>query len=120
VAMLPPGIILLWSALISICSPSVNILSIPKAGVFAEAQAKAVSQQIIDDIENNTNKLSSSSSRFDGKGFCFMEVGDKKAGYVAADFYNEQGHTTLLEPPSGESYKKKIDFEKGRLNEWLL
>jgi sulfide:quinone oxidoreductase len=95
-------------------------MAIPKAGVFAEAQAKVVSRQIIDDIENNTNKLSSSSSRFDGKGFCFMEIGDKKAGYVAADFYNEQGPTTLLEPPSEESYKKKIDFERSRLNEWLL
>ena len=49
-----------------------------------------------------------------------MEVGNKKAGYVAADFYNEQGPVTLLEPPSEESYKKKIDFERSKLNEWLL
>jgi sulfide:quinone oxidoreductase len=89
---------------------------IPKAGVFAEAQAKVVSQQIIDDIENN----SKFSSRFDGKGFCFMEIGDKKAGYVAADFYNKQGPVTILEPPSEESYKKKIDFERSKLDEWLL
>ena len=85
-------------------------VAIPKAGVFAEAQAKVVSQQIIDDIENNRDKLSS--SKFDGKGFCFMEVGDKKAGYIAADFYNEDGPVTLLEPPSEESYEKKIDFER--------
>jgi sulfide:quinone oxidoreductase len=94
-------------------------MAIPKAGIFAEAQAKVVSQQIVDDIKNNTNRLSLS-SRFDGKGFCFMETGDKKAGYVAADFYNEQGPTALLEPPSEESYKKKIDFERSKLNEWLL
>jgi hypothetical protein len=49
-----------------------------------------------------------------------MEIGDKKAGYVAADFYNESGPTTLLEPPSEELYKKKIDFERSRLSEWLL
>ena len=90
---------------------------IPKAGVFAEAQAKVVSQLIIDDIENNTNKLS---SRFDGKGFCFMEIGDKKAGYVDADFYNEKGPTILLEAPSEESYNKKIDFERSKLDEWLF
>ena len=83
-------------------------VAIPKAGVFAEAQAKVVSQQIIDDIENNRDKLSS--SKFDGKGFCFMEVGDKKAGYIAADFYNEDGPVTLLEPPSNESYGKEIRF----------
>ena len=31
-------------------------VAIPKAGVFAEAQAKVVNQQIIDDIENNKDK----------------------------------------------------------------
>jgi sulfide:quinone oxidoreductase len=93
-------------------------VAIPKAGVFAEAQAKVVSQQIIDDIENNRDKLSS--SKFDGKGFCFMEVGDKKAGYIATDFYNEDGPVTLLEPPSKESYEKKLDFERSKISEWLL
>jgi sulfide:quinone oxidoreductase len=93
-------------------------VAIPKAGVFAEAQAKVVSQQIVDDIVNDKNKKSS--SRFDGKGFCFMEVGNEKAGYVAADFYHEHGPTTLLEPPSKESYKKKLDFERSKLNEWFL
>jgi sulfide:quinone oxidoreductase len=93
-------------------------VSIPKAGVFAEAQAKVVSQQIIDDIQNNKDKLSS--SKFDGKGFCFMEVGDRKAGYIDTDFYNEDGPVTLLEPPSKESYEKKLDFEKSKISEWLL
>ncbi len=93
-------------------------VAIPKAGVFAEAQAKVVSHQIIDDIENNRDNLSS--SKFDGKGFCFMEVGDKRAGYIAADFYNEVGPVTLLEPPSEESYEKKLDFEKSKISEWLL
>ena len=93
-------------------------VAIPKAGVFAEAQAKVVSQQIIDDIENNRDKPLS--PKFDGKGFCFMEVGDKKAGYIATDFYNEGGPVTLLEPPSKGSYEKKLDFEKSRISEWLL
>jgi sulfide:quinone oxidoreductase len=93
-------------------------VAIPKAGVFAEAQAKVVSQQIIDDIQNNRDKLAS--SKFDGKGFCFMEVGDEKAGYISTDFYNEAGPVTLLEPPSKESYEKKLDFEKSKISEWLL
>jgi len=91
---------------------------IPKAGVFAEAQAKVVSQQIVDDIVNDKNKKAS--SRFDGKGFCFMEVGNERAGYIAADFYHENGPYTFLDPPSHESYKKKLDFEISKLNEWLL
>jgi sulfide:quinone oxidoreductase len=93
-------------------------VAIPKAGVFAEAQAKVVSQQIVDDIKNDKNKYSSSG--FDGKGFCFMEVGNEKAGYIVTDFYHKYGPYTLLEPPSDDSYKKKLDFERSKLNEWLL
>jgi len=58
-------------------------MAIPKAGIFAEAQAKVVSQQIINDIENDSNELS---SKYDGKGFCFMETSDKNTGYVVAYF----------------------------------
>ncbi len=90
-------------------------VSIPKAGIFAEGQAKVVCQQIIDNIKNQ-----SSNPKYDGKGFCFMEIGDNKAGYIDADFYNEEGPITRLEPPNEESYKKKIDFEKNRINDWLL
>lgn len=84
---------------------------------YLQKPRQVVSQQIINEIKNDKNKQSS--PQFDGKGFCFMEVGNKKAGYVDADFYNEQGPTTLLESPSEESYKRKIDFERSKLNEWL-
>ena len=92
-------------------------VAIPKAGVFAEAQAKVVGQQIVDDIKYYKSKQLP--PQFDGKGFCFMEVGNQKAGYVAVDMYHEHGPATLLEPPSEESYKKKLDFERSRLSEWL-
>lgn len=93
--------------------------TIPKAGIFAEGQAKVVSQQIINEIKNNNNN-NKALTKFDGKGFCFMEIGDKKAGYIYADFYNEGGPTTRLDPPSGEFYQNKLNFEKSRLNEWLM
>lgn len=89
---------------------------IPKAGIFAEGQAKVVSQEIIDEITKGSHHY----AKFDGKGFCFMEIGGKKAGYLAADFYNEKGPATQLETPSEESYTKKLDFERTRIDEWLL
>ena len=92
--------------------------TIPKAGIFAEGEAKVVSQEIINEIKNNNSKKAL--TKFDGKGFCFMEIGHKKAGYIYADFYNERGPTTRLDPPSGEFYQKKLDFERSRLNEWLM
>ena len=93
-----------------------NAITIPKAGIFAEGEAKAVSQQIINEVRNNN---SNKSLKFDGRGFCFMEVGDKKAGYIDVDFYNEVGPTTRLDPPSNEFYQKKLDFERTRIREWL-
>ena len=92
--------------------------TIPKAGIFAEGEAKAVSQQIIYEIKNSNGDKES--TKFDGKGFCFMEIGNKKAGYIDTDFYNEAGPTTRLDPPSDEFYQKKLDFERSRLNEWLM
>jgi sulfide:quinone oxidoreductase len=93
-----------------------QITIIPKAGIFAEGEAKVVSQQIINEIKYNN----SNNARFDGRGFCFMEIGNKKAGYIDADFYNETGPITRLDPPSDEFYQKKLDFERSRLNEWLM
>lgn len=91
--------------------------TIPKAGIFAEGQAKIVSQQIIDEINSNR---STNNPRFDGKGFCFMEVGNKNAGYISADFYNVDGPLTSFETPSEKSFKNKIDFVESRIYDWLL
>jgi sulfide:quinone oxidoreductase len=94
-------------------------ITIPKAGIFAEGEAKVASQQIIDEIKNNTSRKTQP-SKFDGKGYCFMEVGNKKAGYIDADFYNEGGPSVRFDPPSGELFQKKLDFERSRVNEWLM
>jgi sulfide:quinone oxidoreductase len=95
-----------------------NAITVPKAGIFAEGEAKAVSQQIIKEIKYyNGNR---EHVKFDGKGFCFMEVGDKKAGYIDVELYNEAGPTTRFDPPSYEFYQKKLDFERSRLYEWLM
>jgi len=88
---------------------------IPKAGIFAEGQAKSVSYQIIDEITNQSHNV-----KFDGRGFCFMEIGNQKAGFLAADLYDVTGPITRLETPSEESYRKKLDFERSRIMEWLL
>ena len=36
-----------------------------------------------------------------------MEVGDKKAGYIDVDFYNDDGPKTFLEPPSEDRIRRK-------------
>jgi sulfide:quinone oxidoreductase len=91
-----------------------GMVTIPKAGIFAEAQAKVVAQEIIDQITNTKTN-----AKFDGKGFCFMEVGSNEAGYIEVDLYSEDPYTQL-HPPSRESYRKKLDFEETRVKNWLL
>ncbi len=99
---------------------SVNIkvdkdISIPKAGIFAEGQAKVVSQQIIHDICKSKDMV----TKYEGKGFCFMETGNENAGFIEANFYSEQGPITKLYSASKESFQKKVEFEKSRLETWL-
>ena len=94
-------------------------ITIPKAGIFAEGQAKIVSQQIVSEIKHD-NDNTKGIEHFDGKGYCFMEIGDKKAGYINADFYNEHGPITILEQPSRKFYQQKLDFERSRIKKWLL
>jgi len=91
-----------------------GMVTIPKAGIFAEAQAKVVAQEIIDQITNTKTN-----SKFDGKGFCLMEVGSNEAGYIEVDLYSEDPYTQL-HPPSRESYRKKLEFEETRVKNWLF
>ncbi|HVX02317.1 MAG TPA: FAD/NAD(P)-binding oxidoreductase [Nitrososphaera sp.] len=102
-------------------------VTVPKAGIFAEGQAKVVAQEIIDEItkekegeSNPTLSLSTKKAEYDGRGFCFMEAGNGMAGFVEVDFYHKGGPAVKLEPPSAQNYEKKHDFERSRLKEWLL
>lgn len=88
---------------------------LPKAGIFAEEEAKVVAQQIIDEIAAKP-----SAATFSGQGYCFMEVGGGQAGYLVADFFNEAGPSLRLDSPSEENFRKKQDFERTRLREWLF
>jgi len=89
-------------------------VSVPKAGIFAENQAKIVCEQIINDVTDNFGI-----SKYEGKGFCFMEIGNKKAGYIDTNFYSLGGPIVTIKPPSTENYLKKIEFEKSRINDWI-
>jgi sulfide:quinone oxidoreductase len=90
-------------------------LAMPKAGIFAEGQAKVVAQEIIDEVNGKKPQ-----SEYNGQGFCYVEVGNRMAGYVQADFYNAQGPLFQLDPPSAAHFEGKHDFERSRIKEWLL
>src|SRR5512134_1227820 len=49
-------------------------LSLPKAGVFAEAQGRVVAHQIAATISPRASRRT-----FDGKGYCYLETGGERA-----------------------------------------
>jgi sulfide:quinone oxidoreductase len=80
---------------------------LPKAGVFAERQAKVVAHNIVHTI---TGK--GAPSAFDGYGSCFIETGAGKAGFGAGDFYAEPTPQITLHRPSRRWHLGKIVFEQ--------
>jgi sulfide:quinone oxidoreductase len=93
----------------------VGMLALPKAGVFAEEQAKVAARQIIDEINGRP-----AVATFAGQGYCFMDVGNRRAGFLEGDFFNPAGPSLRLEAPSEQNFQKKQDFERTRIKEWLL
>ncbi len=91
-----------------------NNTPFPKAGVFAEAQGRAAAAAIIADITG-----SPAVSKFDGKGYCFVETGDGKASTVVGDFLTAPAPKVDVLPPTEEAYRKKIAFERDRLAQWF-
>lgn len=93
----------------------VGAVAVPKAGIFAEEQGKVAARQIMDEIGGRP-----AVAAFAGQGYCFMEVGNRRAGYLEADFFNPTGPVVRLEAPSEQNFQKKQDFERTRVEEWLL
>lgn len=89
--------------------------AVPKAGIFAEEQGKVAAKRIIDEISSRP-----AIATFSGQGYCFMEMGNGRAGYLAGDFFNPAGPQVRLEAPSEQNLQKKQDFERTRIKEWLL
>jgi len=88
--------------------------ALPKAGVFAEAHAKAAAERIA-----ATLKGDSPSAKYDGTGYCFLEIGTGRAMLVKGDFLAEPSPDVQLSEPTPEHYQAKLDFEKSRLAAWF-
>ena len=80
---------------------------LPKAGVFASAQARAVAHNI---ARAWTGKGTPAS--FDGHGFCFVETGSRMAGIGSGNFYAEPLPDVRLRFPNPLWHLGKLLFEK--------
>jgi sulfide:quinone oxidoreductase len=85
--------------------PMANGRGIPKAGVFASAEGEIVARNIAASINGTAP------TAFSGVGYCFILYGGDQAGAVRGEFLASERPRVNLEPPSGEGYRAKEQFE---------
>lgn len=84
-----------------------NGMMLPKAGIFAETQAHIVAGKIAAQIKGEKHSAS-----FDGRGICYVDVGDGMAAEGSGDFYAYPAPSIILEAPALEVRKAKHEFER--------
>lgn len=87
---------------------------LPKAGVFAHAEAEVVARNIARAITGRGTPAA-----FDGMGACFVETGDGRAAYGKGDFYAEPVPEVKLHAPGWHWHLGKVWFEKHWLSRWF-
>jgi len=87
---------------------------LPRAGVFAHAQAEAVARNISATVAGKA-----ATARFDGHGACFIETGAGRAGFGSGNFYAEPQPAVRMRRPGWWWHAGKVLFEKRVLATWL-
>lgn len=82
-------------------------LMLPKAGVFAHAQGEAVAANILTELQGRPRAAS-----FEGRGFCWIELGGGKAAFADGDFYARPAPTVDLRAPGSVWHWGKVLFER--------
>jgi sulfide:quinone oxidoreductase len=87
---------------------------LPKAGVFAHAEAEVVAASIAREVTGR-----GTAARFDGHGECFVETGGGRAGFGSGDFYAEPLPRVALHQPARRWHLGKVLLEKSWLWRWF-
>ena len=91
--------------------PDVPLL-LPKAGVFAHAQALALAERIAASVTGDPNP-----PELCGDGFCMLEAGEHLAGFAYGDFYATPSPEIHLRNVGKVWHASKVLFEKWWLAE---
>ncbi len=87
---------------------------LPRAGVFAHAQAEVVAQNVARALVGKGG-----AARFDGHGECFIETGGGKAGFGAGNFYADPLPAVAVRGPGRIWHAGKVLLEQRILRGWL-
>jgi sulfide:quinone oxidoreductase len=87
---------------------------LPKAGIFAEGEAKVAARRIAATLEGKEPK-----AIYEGTGGCFLEVGGGRAVMVEGEFLASSGPQVTVTEASKKLFEKKKEFESRRLRRWF-
>jgi sulfide:quinone oxidoreductase len=87
---------------------------LPKAGVFAHYEAEAVAKNIAAELEGS-NPIHT----FNGRGYCFLELGAGRAGFASGNFYTAPEPQVTMRRPGYHWHWGKVLFEKWWLSHWF-
>lgn len=87
---------------------------LPKAGVFAHAQAEVVAHTVAARLLGQ-----SAERRFDGNGECFLELGEGKAAFARGNFYAQPAPDVRLFRPGRHWHAGKVAFERMWWQQWF-
>jgi sulfide:quinone oxidoreductase len=89
-------------------------LPMAKAGVFAEAAARVVANDIAARLRGDTLERP-----YEGAGTCYLEFGGGMVGMVEANFFGGPTPTARLVGPSRELAADKVAFAETRRERWF-
>jgi sulfide:quinone oxidoreductase len=92
----------------------VTALPMAKAGVFAEAAARVVAEDIAARLHGGELE-----HPYEGAGTCYLEFGDGLVGMVEANFLGGPAPTARLVGPSRELTADKVAFASTRAARWF-
>jgi sulfide:quinone oxidoreductase len=92
----------------------VATVGVPKAGVFAEGQARVVAAELVAQIRSDGG-----ADRYTGQGSCYIEFGGGRVGRVDVDFLSGPKPTGTYREPSVELVAEKERFGSSRRARWF-
>ena len=94
----------------------VTSVGTPKAGVFAEGQARVVADQ----RDRADPARGRGADGYDGTGTCYIELGGDEVARVDVDFYSTPGQPSgVFVAPSAETAAEKAGFASSRSARWF-
>ena len=92
----------------------VTSVGTPKAGVFSERQGSVIADAIIARARGTAND-----SVYDGRGICYLELGDDEVAKVEVQFAPGEAPQGSFEAASESLATDKAEFGRTRVKRWF-